>query len=279
MEIFSPYLRSAEEIDPQIVSLLKDPPSGDDFRDICRQVLGLIDLTSLEGTDHDLRIEALCQQARISLRFKDLPDTAAVCVFPNFIRQAAKMLAGSGVRIAAVAGAFPHGQTGLKVRVEEVKYAAEEGADEIDIVINRGLLLSGRYTELYDELAALRDAAGKKKLKVILETGELPSVAMVRKAAEIAIMAGADFIKTSTGKIPTGATPRAMLVMLDTIREFHQKTKKIIGIKPAGGIREPAQAVEYYILVKKILGPAWLTKEHFRIGASSLAARITDRLA
>jgi deoxyribose-phosphate aldolase len=186
------------------------------------------------------------------------------------IRYAKKYIDDSPVRIAAVAGAFPSGQTSLAVKLMEVKFAIGEGANEIDTVINRGLLLEGSYQQVFDEIAAIKEACGEAHLKVILETGELNSIVAIRKASEIAINAGADFIKTSTGKVAVGATFPAFLIMLDTIKEYVSKTGKAIGIKPAGGIRTTGQAIDYYNLVNGILGEQWTSPNFFRIGASSL---------
>jgi deoxyribose-phosphate aldolase len=181
--------------------------------------------------------------------------------------------------VASVAGGFPSGQTGLRVKLEEIRYAVGEGAEEIDTVISRGKLIEGKEMEVFDEISAMRETCGAIPLKVILETGELPSVLMVRKACELAILGGADFIKTSTGKIATGATPEAFLVMIDTIREYLEKTGKAVGIKAAGGIRSSGQALHYARFVVDILGDQWLDRNYFRIGASSLADDLIRILA
>lgn len=238
------------------------------------QILGVIDLTSLEGTDHEGTIRKLCRQARFSLINPNLPDAAAVCVYPSLTRIAKAELMATGIRVASVAGAFPSGQTSLKVKLEEIRFAREEGADEIDTVISRGKLLAGQDSEVFDELAAIREACGSLTLKIILETGELNSLGMVRKASEFALLAGADFIKTSTGKISNGAEPVSFLVMLDTILEFFQKTGKSVGIKPSGGIRTSRQAGMFIALLIEILGKQYFNREYFRIGASSLATEV-----
>jgi deoxyribose-phosphate aldolase len=250
----------------------KGSPEPDGFN--ASQLLGFLDLTTLEGADTGEKIARLCIKARFSAIEASLPDAAAVCVYPSLVRRARQELKGSGIKVASVAGGFPAGQTSLKIKLEEVRYAIGEGADEIDTVISRGKLLEGSGQEVFDELCAIREHCGDNKLKVILETGELQTPALIRKASELAILSGADFIKTSTGKIATGATPPAFLVMLDTIREYHQKTGKAVGIKAAGGVRTPDQAMIYIRLVKAVLGEQWLHKDFFRIGASSLADEI-----
>jgi deoxyribose-phosphate aldolase len=242
-------------------------------------ILGLLDLTTLEGSDNKEKVIQLCRQARFSVVNKEFPDAAAVCVYPSLVRYARKELKDTGILVDSVAGAFPSGQTSLHIKLEEIRYAVGEGADEIDTVISRGKLLEGLETEVFDELSAIRETCGRIHLKVILETGELPSVPLIRKASELAILAGADFIKTSTGKISTGATPLAFLVMLDTIKEFLEKTGKTIGIKAAGGIRTPEQAMQYSGMLLNVMGEQWFRKEYFRIGASSLAGEILTVLS
>lgn len=235
-----------------------------------KTILSCIDLTTLEGSDNKSRIERLCRRA-LSFGEKGLPLPAAICVYPVFVRQAKSLLDGSGIRIASVAGAFPSGQSPLRVRVDEVRFAVEEGADEIDMVISRGRFLEGDEAFVIDEIAAIKAACGSAHLKTILETGELKTEEAIRRASELAIEAGSDFIKTSTGKIQPAATPEAMETMLRVISEHFLKTGKVIGIKPAGGISEIDSALVYYRLTKKILGDAWLNPERFRIGASRLA--------
>jgi deoxyribose-phosphate aldolase len=235
-----------------------------------RTLLSCIDLTTLEGSDNHASIIELCRKA-CSFGESGLPLPAAVCIYPPFVRVAKKHLQGTDIRVATVAGAFPSGQSPLSVRLEEVRYSVNEGADEIDMVISRGRLLEGDENYVFDEIAAIREVCKEVHLKVILETGELRSRALIRKASEIAIAAGADFIKTSTGKIQPAATEEATEIMLEVIREQVEKTGKKTGIKPAGGISEPLQALQYYRLVERILGAGWLNKNLFRIGASRLA--------
>lgn len=239
-------------------------------KQILGNILGFLDLTTLEGTDNHDRISALCKKA---LGFGDinLQVPAAVCVYPPFVGQAKKMLSGSNIHVAAVAGAFPSGQSPLHLRVSECAFAVAEGADEIDMVISRGAFLEGNHQFIVDEVAAMKNACGHVHLKVILETGELHTAENITLASKLAIQGGADFIKTSTGKIQPAATPEAMYLMLKVIRQHFETTGIKIGIKPAGGISTPDQALIYYLLVKEILGAEWLTNELFRIGASRLA--------
>jgi len=239
---------------------------------LARKVFGCIDNTTLNATDNNASVEDFCRRTKLLTLNEDrTPNTvAAVCVYPRFVACAHKMLEGSGIGVASVAGAFPHGQLPLPLKVDEVRYAVDEGADEVDIVINRGLLLAGEYNAVRDEVAAMKDACSGKTLKVILETGELPSPALIAKAAQLAIDGGADFIKTSTGKIATGATLEAAEIMLNVINDNLKKTKNPVGFKAAGGIRKPEEALAYAELATRILGKEYVNKQMFRIGASSL---------
>ncbi len=243
-----------------------------------RLVLNCIDLTTLEGSDTQERVIALCKKAR-TFELAGLPNTAAVCVYPPFAALAKEQLKGSGLSVAAVAGAFPSGQSPIHVKVAEVEWTAQQGADEIDMVISRGTFLEGKYDVVAAEIAAIKKACGKAHLKVILETGELLTAANIRKASEIAILSGADFIKTSTGKIPVAATEFATVVMLETIKEYFEKTGIMIGFKPAGGISDPDQALGYLLLVDRILGEAWMNNKWLRFGASRLADKIVAELS
>jgi deoxyribose-phosphate aldolase len=272
--VFSAYDQSPEMLRQRIRKITLNPMAGAAEKDFLVRVLGMLDLTTLEGSDNKEKVVQLCRNARFSAINKSYPDAAAVCVYPSMVAFARKELAGSGIRLASVAGGFPAGQTSLRVKLDEIRYAIAEGAGEIDTVISRGKLIEGNYPEVFDELSAMREACGPVCLKVILETGELPSVQLIRKASEVSILAGADFIKTSTGKIATGATPEAFMVMLDTIREYLEKTGKTVGIKAAGGVRAPGQALEYAALFINELGESLLQPDYFRIGASSLAAEI-----
>ena len=231
----------------------------------------MMDLTTLEGKDTPGKVRAMCCKALSPLDSDaTVGPVAAVCVYPNLVPTAKAALAGSGVKVASVATAFPSGQSPLDVKLADVRRAVELGADEIDMVIDRGAMLAGDYAKVFDEIAATKEACGPAHLKVILETGELGSYDVVRKASEIGIAAGGDFIKTSTGKVQPAATPPVTLVMLEAIRDHYYATGRRIGMKPAGGVRTAKQALHYLVLVKETLGDAWLTPDLFRFGASAL---------
>ncbi len=242
-----------------------------------RFALSILDLTTLEGSDNGITITNLCNKAK-SFEAKGLPNVAAVCVYPVFVRQAKSLLTGTSINVASVAGAFPSGQSPIHIKLAEIQYAIDEGADEIDMVISRGKFLNGDYLEVFDEIHSIREICDNVHLKVILETGEIGNLNAVFDASMIAMKAGADFIKTSTGKIAQAASPEVAFVMLSAIKQFHEKTGKIVGFKPAGGISSPEQAILYLKLVESILGPQWLSKNLLRIGASRLATNIVERL-
>ncbi|MCQ2285557.1 MAG: deoxyribose-phosphate aldolase [Bacteroidales bacterium] len=267
-----------KEIKERIAYYNAQPLKYFDEKQAYRFLLNSIDLTTLEGSDNKKRIDELCHKA---LAYKDeaknIPTTAAVCVYPPFVAQAKSILKGTDVHVAAVAGAFPAGQSPIEIKVAEVKYTAEQGADEIDMVISRGKFLEGNYDEVSDEIKAIKAACGNAHLKVILETGELETLTNVYKASEIAIAAGADFIKTSTGKIKVNATPEYFLTMLDALKDHYEKTGKIVGMKPAGGISDADTAITYLKILENVLGEKWLTNRYFRIGASRLADRVFER--
>lgn len=234
-------------------------------------VVRMMDLTTLEGRDTPGKVRQLCQKARRPRGDDDgVGPCAAVCVYPNLVPVAKDALGGSPVKVASVATAFPSGQSPLEVKLDDTRRAVELGADEIDMVIDRGALLAGDYGKVFDEIAATKDACGQAHLKVILETGELGSYDLVRKASELAIAAGGDFIKTSTGKIQPAATPAVTLVMLEAIRDHYFTTGRRVGMKPAGGVRTAKQSLHYLVLVKETLGDAWLIPDLFRFGASAL---------
>ena len=236
-----------------------------------RLAISMIDLTTLEGKDSAGKVAQMCQKARHPLPGdSSVPSVAAVCVYPNFVAVARRALAGTKIRVASVATGFPAGQVPLEIKLADTRRAVADGADEIDMVIDRGAFLSGEYGLVFDEIAAVKGACGTAHLKVILETGELLTYDNVRKASALAIAAGGDFIKTSTGKIQPAATPAVVLVMLEAIREHYLATGVAIGMKPAGGVRTTKQALHMLVLVKETLGDAWLTPELFRIGASTL---------
>jgi deoxyribose-phosphate aldolase len=230
-----------------------------------------IDLTTLEGADTPGKVAALCSKAvRPDPLDRSIPSVAAVCVYPNLVPVAVERLRGSGVKVASVATSFPSGQAPLDVKLAEVRDVVEMGADEVDMVIDRGAFLSGRYAKVYDEIVRVKEAAGDAHLKVILETGELGTYDNVRRASLLAMAAGADFIKTSTGKLPSAATLPVALVMLEAIRDVFEETGRVVGMKPAGGIRHAKQAIQHLVLVHETLGPDWLTPDLYRLGASSL---------
>ncbi|TVR18082.1 MAG: deoxyribose-phosphate aldolase [Balneolaceae bacterium] len=233
--------------------------------------LSMIDHTTLEGKDSEGKVIQLCSKARLPYApMPDLPHVAAVCVYPNMVSTAKKALQGTDVKVASVATAFPSGMAQFHIKLDDTRYAVDQGADEIDMVISRGEFLKGNYSFIFDEIAAIKEACGEAHLKVILETGELETLENVRKASDIAMYAGADFIKTSTGKILPAATQPVTLVMLEAIRDFYHETGTMVGMKPAGGIRKAKEALQYLVLVKETLGSAWLTPDWFRFGASSL---------
>lgn len=241
--------------------------------------LNMIDLTTLEGKDTDGKVQQLCYKAmHLHDSYPDLPSVAAICVYPSMVAVAKKVLGNSGVKVAAVATAFPSGQAPKEVKIRDTKFALSEGADEIDMVISRGKFHMGEYNFVFDEIAAIKEACGKARLKVILETGELVTYDKVRRASDIAMYAGADFIKTSTGKISPAATLPVTLVMLEAIRDFYYKTGKKIAMKPAGGISKSKLALHYLVMLNEVLGEGWMSNEWFRFGASSLANDILMQL-
>ena len=242
--------------------------------------VSMMDLTTLEGMDTPGKVRHLCAKALAPMDARyGCPMVAAVCVYPTFVKTAKALTAGSGVKVASVATAFPSGQSPLKIKLEDVKFAVREGADEIDMVIDRGAFLAGEYNRVFDEIAAVREACGGAHLKVILETGELQTYDNVRLASEIAMRAGGHFIKTSTGKVIPAATLPVTLVMLEAIRDYYYDTGEMIGMKPAGGIRTAKEALQYLVMVKETLGAAWLSPDWFRFGASSLLTDVNMQLA
>jgi len=230
-----------------------------------------MDLTTLEGADTPGKVAALCSKAiRPDPTDAHIPSVAAVCVYPNLVPTAVERVRGTGVKVASVATAFPSGQSPLEAKLEEVRWVVEQGADEVDMVIDRGAFLSGRYAKVYDEIVRVREACADSHLKVILETGELANYDQVRKASLIAMYAGADFIKTSTGKIGSGATLPVALCMMEAARDFHRQTGRRVGVKVAGSVRPSKQAIQYLVMLHETLGVEWLVPALFRIGASTL---------
>jgi deoxyribose-phosphate aldolase len=235
------------------------------------RAISMVDLTTLEGADTPGKVRALCAKVRRpDPSDPTVPPVAAICVYPDLVPTAAQALAGSGVHIAAAATAFPSGRAALDIKLADTRDAVEAGADEIDMVIDRGAFLAGRYLHVFEEIVAVREACGDAHLKVILETGELVTYDNVRRASWLAMLAGADFIKTSTGKVSPAATPPVTLVMLEAVRDFRERTGRRVGVKAAGGIRSAKDAIRYLVLVKETAGDEWLDPDLFRFGASSL---------
>ena len=241
--------------------------------------LSMIDLTTLEGKDTPGKVRQLCYKAMHPHDQLDhIPTVAAICVYPTYVKIAKKALENSTIQVASVATAFPSGQSSRNTKIMDTEFAVDQGADEIDMVISRGAFLAGEYNFVFDEIAAVKEACGAAHLKVILETGELDTLDNVRKASEIAMYAGADFIKTSTGKIQPAATMPVTYVMLDAIKKYYVDTGKMIGMKPAGGISTSKIALQYLVMLNEVLGEKWMNSTYFRFGASSLANDILMQL-
>ena len=257
--------RTLDRIAPQVAANCR--------ADIYRRCFGALDLTSLNPNDTRQRIEALTRKTvEFSRHFPNLPRVASLCVFPAFVETVGLAAGDSPLTITSVAGGFPSSQTYLEVKMLEAAMAVENGADEIDIVLNVGKMLEGHYDEVANEVEVLRGETGEDVvLKVILETGALKTPEMIRRASLLSMFAGADFIKTSTGKIDVAATPEAAVVMCQAIKDYYEKTGRKVGFKPAGGVRTASDAVLYYTIVREMLGEEWLTPRFFRIGASSAA--------
>jgi deoxyribose-phosphate aldolase len=244
-----------------------------------RLALSMTDLTTLEGKDTEGKISQLCHKALFPCPdLPDLPCVAAVCVYPNHVAQAKKQLSFTPVKVASVATAFPSGNSDRNQKLQEVRLAIDAGADEVDMVISRGKFLQGEYAFVEDEIAAVKAACGEIRLKVILETGEIGPLEKIRLASDIAMAAGADFIKTSTGKIQPAATLPVTLVMLDAIADYHRKSGRMVGMKPAGGISTAKTALHYLVMLQETLGGAWMQPDWFRFGASSLVNDIVLQL-
>ena len=241
--------------------------------------LSMIDLTTLEGQDTPGKVEQLCYKAmHLHDAVPDIPHVAAVCVYPSLVRVAKRALKGSGIHVASVATAFPSGQASREVKIADTRFAVEQGADEIDMVISRGEFLCGEYAYVFEEIAEVKEACGDAHLKVILETGELASLDQIRRASMLAMHAGADFIKTSTGKVQPAATMEVTLVMLHAIRDYYYETGRMVGMKPAGGISNAKLAWHYLVMLRETLGEAWMNSTWFRFGASRLANDILMQL-
>ena len=249
-------------------------------REALHLVLSMIDLTTLEGADSEGKVKRLCAKAKnLHSALPGLPHVGAVCVYPNWVKTAVAQLEGTGIGIASVASGFPSGQIPLELRIEETSRAAADGATEIDMVISRGRFLAGDHDYVFEEVQALKEACGDAHLKVILETGELETYDNVRRASDVAMYAGADFIKTSTGKVKPAATLPVTLVMLEAIRDFWYATGRRVGMKPAGGISNSKLAIKYLVMLQETLGRDWMNPELFRFGASSLANDVLMQIA
>lgn len=276
---FKPYLFSEETLLSRVDEALSRQSRLCDRNESLKTIFQCIDFTTLEAFDNETKINDFCSKA-LSFKDNDLHiSVPTVCIYSPFVRQAKELLRGSGIKVATVACAFPSGQMPFELKRREVEYCVEQGADEVDMVISRGTFLAGRLDEVYEEIKSVREAcAPPVRLKVILETGELKSVENIRRASEIAINAGADFIKTSTGKSPVSATPLAAIIMCDTIKEYFEATGRMVGFKPAGGMSTIDDALTYFYIVREVLGERWLNKDYFRVGTSRLAGKVMDEL-
>ena len=276
---FKPYLFSEETLLSRVDEALSRQSRLCDRNESLKTIFQCIDFTTLEAFDNETKINDFCSKA-LSFKDNDLHiSVPAVCIYSPFVRQAKELLRGSGIKVATVACAFPSGQMPFELKRREVEYCVEQGADEVDMVISRGTFLAGRLDEVYEEIKSVREAcAPPVRLKVILETGELKSVENIRRASEIAINAGADFIKTSTGKSPVSATPLAAIIMCDTIKEYFEATGRMVGFKPAGGMSTIDDALTYFYIVREVFGDRWLNKDYFRVGTSRLAGKVMDEL-
>ncbi|MEZ4825194.1 MAG: deoxyribose-phosphate aldolase [Bacteroidia bacterium] len=272
--VYSPYSPPVDQTgtEERVARLTSRSIKNESKSYALRLALSMLDLTTLAGNDTPGKVRQLCYKAaHVHDIYPGLPQVAAVCVYPTLVRTARKALEGTGIHVASVATAFPSGQASTAVKLEDTRFAVAEGADEIDMVISRGKFLQGDYTFVFDEIAAVKEACGEAHLKVILETGELSTLDQVRLASDIAMDAGADFIKTSTGKVQPAATLPVTLTMLEAIRDHFYRTGKKIGMKPAGGIGTAKLALQYLVVLRETLGEDWLTPNLFRFGASSLA--------
>ena len=269
---------TAEDV-ASIVATVSDAAAANQNTEVYKFCLSAIDLTTLSCCDSEESVEALARRAaEFEMDFPHLQNVASICVYPPFVETVGLNIDGTPLRITSVAGGFPSSQTFLEVKMLEVAMAIENGADEVDIVVNVGKILSGAYDEAANEIEVLREESDGATLKVILETGALKSPEMIYNASLLAMAAGADFIKTSTGKIDVSATPEAAVVMCKAIKEYHDKTGRKVGFKAAGGVRTAEDAALYYTIVKEILGEEWLTTDLFRIGASSAANNILSAI-
>ena len=276
---FKSYNHTEEELQARIAQIIEKQGKSSDRREALKTIFQSIDFTTLEAFDNAKKIEDFCAKAIDFQKNSMEISVPAICIYSPFVKQAKALLKGSGIKVATVACCFPSGQMPFDLKKKEVQYCVEQGADEVDMVISRGTFLEGNYDEVYNEIQAIREICkAPVHLKVILETGELKTVENIRKASELAILAGADFIKTSTGKIAVNATPMAAVIMCDTIKEYYEATGQMIGFKPAGGMSTIEDALTYYYIVKDVLGEKWLNKNYFRVGTSRLAGKVMEEL-
>lgn len=248
-------------------------------KELLSLILNLIDLTSLEGADTAAKIEEMCNKVLALEKYSSITNVAAICVYPTFANLVSTQLKDTKINTACVAGAFPSGQSSLAIKLNEIEWAIKEGATEIDMVISRGKLIEGNYQEVYDEIVAIKKCCGDVHLKVIIESGELQNTQNIRIASDLAMYAGADFIKTSTGKISEGATYQSVYIMLNAINDFYKTTGKRIGMKPAGGIADIETSTNYLKLVENTVGKDWFNNHLFRFGASRLANNVLNELS
>ena len=275
---FKPYTYTEEQLIARIDQIVAEQKAVSDEKESLKTIFQSIDFTTLEAFDNEQKINEFCAKALAFPKQEPYLSVPAICIYSPFVKQARQLLKDSGIHVATVACAFPSGQMPFDLKVKEVEYCVEQGADEVDMVISRGTFLAGNYDEVFNEIKTIKATCENAHLKVILETGELKTVQNIRKASELAILAGADFIKTSTGKVPVAATPLAAIIMIDTIKEYYEATGKKVGFKPAGGMKVADDALTYYYLVKGILGEQWLNKNLFRVGTSRLAGQIIEML-
>ena len=269
---------TAEDV-ASTVATIRDAAAANQNAEVYKFCLSAIDLTTLSCCDSEESVEAMARRAaEFEMDYPHLQNVASICVYPPFVETVGLNIDGTPLRITSVAGGFPSSQTFLEVKMLEVAMAIENGADEVDVVVNVGKILTGAYDEAANEIEVLRGESDGATLKVILETGALKSPELIYNASLLAMAAGADFIKTSTGKIDVSATPEAAVVMCKAIKEYHEKTGRKVGFKAAGGVRTAEDAALYYTIVKEILGEEWLTTELFRIGASSAANNILSAI-
>ncbi len=275
-----PSIKTTQQIDTEVEidRIINSPLKINNEETLHKLILSLIDFTTLEGADTTAKVEAMCNKVLELEANTNIPNVAAICVYPTFANLVSQKLTTTKVNTACVAGAFPSGQSSLAIKLQEIKWAIAEGATEIDMVISRGKLLEGNYQEVFDEIVAIKACSGDTHLKVIIESGELENNQNIRIASDLAMYAGADFIKTSTGKISEGATYNSVYIMLNAIKDYQTATGKKIGMKPAGGIGNIATATNYLKLVENIVGNDWLSPTLFRFGASSLAKVVLEKL-